>query len=328
VWGDTFDESYIRKFEQETGVNVTISYYASNEELLAKLRSTKGYGYDIVVPSDYTVAKLKDEGLIKKIDKTKLPFFDALNPVLLGHFFDPANDYSIPFEWGVYLIGINTNMIQRRDIIGNAWKFALDPENSAPMLSKIGIEQDDMRIAMVNDPVEVLAMGSLYLFDGMSRLNSEQIRSIEDLFIRQKPYVEAYTNIRSDYYLATDNCALAISQQAQIWEGMREYDNIDFVIPESRSFVTIEHCVIPVGSQKDDLVYAFLRFMYTKESFVHHYDAFASSPARRDVIDQLDATDEQKRVMRSSPEQFKNYYFIQDLVSEQEKHDFWLQLKS
>ena len=114
-WDGTFVRSYIKKFEKETGIKVYLNIYGTNEELLAKLKATKGKGYDLVVPSDYVVGTLIKEGLLKKINKKKLNFFSKINPVLLGHSFDSKNDYSIPFEWEIYCIAINKNFINQND---------------------------------------------------------------------------------------------------------------------------------------------------------------------------------------------------------------------
>ena len=111
AWPGVFSEEQIKRFEQETGIKVYLSSYASNEELLVKLRATRGHGYDLVMPSDYAVKKLIDEGLLKKIDKQKLNFVQALNPVLMGHSFDPNNDYALPYVWELYLMGMSRRSV-------------------------------------------------------------------------------------------------------------------------------------------------------------------------------------------------------------------------
>lgn len=66
TWGDILERSVIDEFERSTGIKVHLSYYASNEELLVKLKATGGKGYDLIIPSDYSVKILKEEGLLKK----------------------------------------------------------------------------------------------------------------------------------------------------------------------------------------------------------------------------------------------------------------------
>jgi len=321
AWGDMFDEDIIAAFEQETGITVNLSFYGTNEELLAKLRAMNGHGYDLVVPSDYVVSKLIHEELVQPIDHSQLTFYNAINPVLLGHFFDPDNRYAIPFEWELYGIGINEYCKPQSDVIEHPWRCLFEPYRTF-------LRDQSHAIAMSNDPVEAILFAAEYLYGDVDTLTRQQQDAIVDLLKKQRPWVEAYSNDRSEYYLATNNCCISVSQSSLIWRAMWQYPNIDFYLPHDRGFVTIEHCVIPVGSDKSDLVYQFLNYIYSRESFKEHFAQYAFIPARYDVIDDLPATDEQKRIMKSSPEQFQRLRFIRDIVPDDVKNYMWVDIKS
>lgn len=317
AWSGVFSQEYIQKFEQETGIKVYLSYYSSNEELLIKLRATGGRGYDLIVPSDYAVKKLLDEGLLKKLDHSKLNFINTLNPLLMGHAFDPQNAYALPFVWELYVVGITDDFLRNHALPANTWDLIFKPQNFGP----------DYRLIMVNDPVEAILSAAYFLFGKVETLTDAQLEQVKQLLIHQSKWVEGYSNVRSDYYLGTGNAQTALSQSAELWRALRDYKGINFVVPQT-TFITIEHCALPVASQKEDLVYQFLNFFYTKEAFKHHFELLRSCPARTDVIASLDATAQQKEIMYSSPEAFQNYHFIRDIVSEQRKHDLWITLKS
>jgi spermidine/putrescine transport system substrate-binding protein len=317
AWAGSFSPDYIKKFERETGVRVYLSYYSSNEELLVKMRATKGRGYDIIMPSDYAVKKLIDEGLLKKIDKQKINFFGALNPLLLGHFFDPENQYALPFIWVVYVIGIQKQNFTL-NIPHNSWDFIFKPE----------LFGSDYRLIMLNDPIDAIFAAAHYQFGKtIQSLTEEQIEQVKQILLKQKPWVEAYSNIRTDYYLGTNNATVALAQSAEIWRAVRDYPAIDFIEPKD-TFISVEHCAISNASEKDDLAYQFLNFFYTKEASKHHFELYRNCPARIDMVDELPATERQKKIIRSSPEIFKHYSFVRDIVSEQKKYDIWITLKS
>ena len=101
------DANYVHRFEKETGIGLTISYYENNDELLVKMEKTGGAGYDIIIPSDYTVEKLRNKGLLKKLDKSKLDFIQRIDKKFLHKYFDPENNYSMPYSWETYKIGYN-----------------------------------------------------------------------------------------------------------------------------------------------------------------------------------------------------------------------------
>ena len=92
-WAGIIDPLYIKKFEKSTGKKVKISYYENNQELLVKLKATAGKGYDLIVPSDYTVNILRQNNLLEELDKHKLTFLRRLNPSLLNHYFDITRRY-------------------------------------------------------------------------------------------------------------------------------------------------------------------------------------------------------------------------------------------
>ncbi len=99
-WTEYVPPGLLEQFTKETGIKVIYSTYESNETMYAKLKTYKEGAYDLVVPSTYFVDKMRKEGMIQKIDKTKLTHFNNLDPEMLNKPFDPNNDYSIPYIWG------------------------------------------------------------------------------------------------------------------------------------------------------------------------------------------------------------------------------------
>ncbi|AKC32119.1 spermidine/putrescine ABC transporter substrate-binding protein PotD [Candidatus Pantoea carbekii] len=123
-WTEYVPSELLEQFTKETGIKVIYSTYESNESMYAKLKTWKNGVYDLVVPSTYFIDKMRKEGMLQKIDKSKLSNFNNLDPNLLNKSFDPNNDYSIPYIWGATAIGINTNIINANKISSWAdlWK--------------------------------------------------------------------------------------------------------------------------------------------------------------------------------------------------------------
>lgn len=314
AWGDIFDPVYLAKFEQETGIKIQLNYFSSNEELLVKLRATKGKGYDLIVPSDYAVQTLIGENLLKPLDKTRLSFYHTLNPLLLDLPFDPNNTYSVPYSWEIFGIGIDKDFFDSNDQ-ARGWQLIFKPHKP-------------YNVAMVNDPMEAILFAAHYLFGHIEHLTDEQLDKVKKLLIDQKQWVEAYSNFRADYFLVTKNCPAVIASSSYIWRSIENYPFIDFVIPDEGSFITIESLAIPATSTNEDMVYKFINFLYQPESIAHHVALFSTSPARTDILEQLAFSPQQKKIIQSSPQAFKKYAFIRPLVSEQQKHDLWITIKS
>jgi spermidine/putrescine transport system substrate-binding protein len=311
AWGDIFDPLYLKKFEQQAGVKVVISYYSTNEELLVKLKATRGKGYDIIVPSDYIVQQLIEEKLLKKIDKERLSFFKDLNPQLLNLAYDRENNYSIPFEWEVFGLGINRDYF--KEIIPS-WDLIF--------------KEPAYRIAMVNDPLAAVLFAGNYLYGPFKYLNKEQKEAIRQLLINQKKWVEAYVDFRADYFLATYNCPVVVASSSYMIRSMKEFSFIDFIIPQEGTFITIENIALPRASTKDELVYRFLNFLYSPESIQHHFDKFGFFPVRLDVTNHVKENIRLQSLFNTVLTNFSDYLFFQKVLSEQSLRDMWISIKS
>jgi len=315
AWGDILEPAVIAEFEKQTGIKVHLNFFASNEELIVKLKATHGEGYDLIIPSDYSVEILAKEGLLKPIDKSKLNFFSQINPALLGHGFDPDNQYSIPFEWELFIIGIDKNFFQTHPL-NPSWKMIFDRKVI------------DYRIAMINDPVEAILIASFYLYGLVDELSPEQLQATTDLLIQQKEWVAAYADFRGDYFLATKNCPVILSSSSYIWRTMRKFPFVSFVVPKEGSFVTIENLCIPIASNKEHLTYQLMNFLYRPESMATHYETYGIFPATLDVLARLDLDDQTKELLNSSPETFKKFHFTRMITSQENIRDSWVQVKT
>lgn len=100
--------------------------------MYAKLKTYKDGAYDLVVPSTYYVDKMRKEGMIQKIDKSKLTNFSNLDPDMLNKPFDPNNDYSIPYIWGATAIGVNGDAVDPKFV--TSWADLWKPEYKGSLL--------------------------------------------------------------------------------------------------------------------------------------------------------------------------------------------------
>lgn len=130
-WGPYINSSLLEQFTKETGIKVIYSTYESNETLYAKLK-THNQGYDLVVPSTYFVAKMRDEGMLQKIDKSKLTNFSNLDSNYLDKPYDPNNEYSIPHVVAVTGLAVNTDMYDAEEF--TSWADLWKPELAGQLM--------------------------------------------------------------------------------------------------------------------------------------------------------------------------------------------------
>ncbi|MBS0616358.1 MAG: extracellular solute-binding protein [Verrucomicrobia bacterium] len=315
AWGDILDPTIVAQFEHETGIKVYLNYYASNEELVVKIKATGGQGYDLIVPSEYAVRTLKKEGLLKPLDHSQLHFLNGLNPALLNLKFDPGNQYSIPFTWEIYGLGISRPFFENRPL-DPSWKMIFDPKVV------------DYKVAMSNDPVQTIDFAAYYLFGPIKELNSEQLQETVDLLIAQKKWVTAYADFRADYFLATKNCPVALSLSSYMIRAMRKFPFLGFVIPKEGTFVSVENVSIPAASKKEHLTYQLINYLYTAQSAQAHFDTYGLFPASAQNLPDLETDPEKKKILESCQEAFPKSYIGIVLASQEKIRDAWVEIKS
>lgn len=98
-WGEYMGENLISDFEDQTGATVNVDYFESNEQMYIKVAN--GESFDVLVPSDYMIERLIKEDLLQPLDKEKLNNLDLLSEDVMGLDYDPENEYSIPYFWGL-----------------------------------------------------------------------------------------------------------------------------------------------------------------------------------------------------------------------------------
>lgn len=241
-----------RWFERETGIRVLVSYCETSEELFSKMIATKGQGYDLIALSDYIVPLFKEYKLLKKIDKTKLSFWNMLNKKFLAPYYDSVHDYTIPAEWYAIALGINTRF------------FTMDnPELSWDLLfhKKRGVD----RIGIINDPHALYAFigGYLYGFKNTTCvLRPKKINKIHTYISFLKNKIEAYTDYKADLLLFSENCAATMIATTQAWKYLLKKPHIKIGIPKEGTFLHVENYALSAHTGNDDLVYLLLNFLF------------------------------------------------------------------
>ena len=308
IWPQSIDTKILKNFEEKTGIILNVSYYESNEELFAKIKRTEGKGYDLIIPSDYAIDLLIKEGLLKRIDHSKLNFWKQINPSLLNKYYDLNNMFSIPFELSIYGIGFNSNAIKKGNV--TEWRDVFSSKS---------------RVVMPNDIRELIFITSQYLFGKHIKMEEQQVLQVISVLNQQKKFVEAYTDFQADKMLSNGSCELAISSSLFIWQGMRRNKDINFVIPKDGSFVSIENIAIPKGSCKDFLIYQLINYLFELETITENLKKFSALPVLSDIFDKLKI---------SSTGQITNYqignadFFKDEWLSEEHIDKVLLELKS
>ena len=301
TWPLLIDAQYIQDFEKETGIKVELTYFERSEELYSKLKATGGQGYDLIFPSDYTVNLLIKEGLLKKIDKSRLNFWQRMDPRLLGNYYDPNNDYSIPFFWGVFGIGFNKKVYGEHP--DPSWNILFSP--------------DAKHIVMSDNPRESVLISAQYLFGDAHALKEKTAQdAVKTLLKEQKSHVDVYTDERIDDLLSTENNPLAFGLATDISRAIKNNANIGFFVPKEGGFYIIDSIAIPKNSTREDLAYTFINYLFRRDVMNHHIALYHMFSPVTDTV--------RPAGYSPDPETFKKLKFLTDVISEDEFNRIWI----
>jgi spermidine/putrescine transport system substrate-binding protein len=249
-WGDYTSPEMIKKFEEAHNVKVTITDYDSNDTALAKVRAG-GHGFDIVVPSANYVPIWVKEGLLLEARPDQMENFKNVDPRWVDVPWDPGRHYSVPWQWGVTGIGVNTK-VYGGDI--NTSAIFLDPP--AELVGKINVapEMNDVLYATIK-----------YFGGDWCTEDKELLKKVRDKL------VEAKTKWLAMDYSVTDKLPAGDYSAVYYWNGaiMRSRlanPDIKFGYPKEGYPIFMDSVAILKDAKNVDNAKLFMNFIMEPEN--------------------------------------------------------------
>lgn len=214
--------------------------------MYAKLKTYREGAYDLVVPSTYYVAKMRNEGMLQKIDRDKLSNFHNLDPNLLHKSFDPKNDYSIPYIWGATAIGVNSDVIDPASV--TSWADLWKPEYKGSLL-------------LTDDAREVFQIALRKLGYSGNTTDPKQIQAAYQELVKLMPNVLAFNS---------DNPANPFMEGevnlGMIWNGSayvaRQADTpVQIVWPKEGAIFWMDSLAIPANAKNPEGAMKLINFL-------------------------------------------------------------------
>ncbi len=248
-WGDYIDRDLLSKFEEETGIHVIYSNFNTNEDLYVKLKNGVS-SYDIVVPSDYMIEKMKNEGLLRKIDWAGVPNIEYVDPEYLNHSYDPKQEYSAPYFWGTLGIVYNTELVEEEV---TSWEILWD-------------EKYKRQIIMMDSSRDSIGIALKLLGYSMNSTDEKELAQAEALLIRQYPLVYAYLVDQTKDLMKNGEAALAVMYSGDAVDALSENESLAYAVPEEGSNLWFDSMVIPQSAQNPENAEKFINFMLNPEN--------------------------------------------------------------
>ena len=172
-WGNYTNPKLIEKFTAETGIEVTITDYDSNDTALAKVKAG-GHGFDIVVPSGTYVPIWIGEGLLMETKPNEMPNFGNMDPQWVDVDFDQGRNYTVPWQWGTVGLTVNTSV------------YSGDPNTAAIFLDPP--EELKGKINVVPEMNDVMGLAIQYYGGEQCTGDKAVLKKVRDGLIAAKPH--------------------------------------------------------------------------------------------------------------------------------------------
>jgi spermidine/putrescine transport system substrate-binding protein len=270
-WGDYIDPKLIKKFEKQTGWKVIYQTFDSNEAMMAKI-AQGGTTFDVAVPSEYAVSKMKEEGLLVPLDHSKLPNLKYINPRFLHLSFDPNNTYSVPYFWGTVGIVYNRDMLGGKKI--TSWNDLWDK---------------DLRnqILLVDGAREVIGMGLNSLHYSLNDTNKAHLQEAKRKLDALTPNIKAIVGDEIKMLIANEEAAIGVVWSGDAAEIISENEKLDYVVPKEGSNLWFDNMVIPKTAKNIEGAHQFINFMLDPKNAAQNAEYVGYSTPNEKALEYL-----------------------------------------
>ena len=256
-WGEYIDEDLIYQFEDETGIKVNYQTAESNEALYSLLKTGAG-DYDVIVPSDYMIARLIDEDMLAELNYDNIPNYAKIGDQYKSLSFDPDNKYTVPYTWGTLGIIYNTTMVDG-DI--TSWDAMFDEKYAGNVL-------------MIRNSRDALAAALLDLGYDINTTDESQIREAYELLADAKGKGVYQSFVMDEVFgkMEGSNAAIAMYYAGDYLTMLDNNPDLKFVVPkEGSNWFVDAMCVLKTAQHKEEAE-AWINFIASTESSLANMD--------------------------------------------------------
>lgn len=286
-WGEYIDEDLIDEFEAETGIRVNYQTTDSNETLYSLLKSG-GADYDVVVPSDYMISQLIEEGMLEELDYSQIPNFEKIDPRFRNLPYDPENKYTVPYTWGTVGIIYNSTMVDG-DI--TSWSSLYDDSNAGQVL-------------LINNSRDAFGIALKYLGYSVNTTDEDEIRAAYELVADANDRGVFQGKVMDEVFQAMEggNAAIATYYAGDYLSMLENNEDLKFVVPEEGSNWFVDAMCVLKDAPNFDNAMKWINFIASTDSNLRNMDYIWYASPNTEALEQYPAWYEEQYGEELDPE--------------------------
>ena len=299
---DTMD--IVAAFEEKyPHIDVNLTYYSANEELYSKL-STGGVTVDLIIPSDYMVARMINEGMLLELDFDNIPNYANVDPAFRNTAFDPENKYSVPYTWGTVGIIYNSKYVDEADVTG--WELLWNEKYAG-------------KILMFDNSRDAFGVTQYLLGYDVNTTDKDELQACADKLAQQRPIVQQYVADQIYSTMQNEEAWIGVYYAGDCMVMMDNNEDLRFYLPENQGFnLFIDSMCIPTCCQEKEAAELFINFMCDPEISGANMDYICYGSPIMGARDYMDEYLAQSEVVYPSDEILENgtsYSFLPEEIS-------------
>ena len=256
-WGEYIDESLITEFEEQTGIRVNYQTAESNEALYSLIKMG-GADFDVIVPSDYMIARLIQEDMLAELNYDHIPNFQKIDTQFTHLSFDPENKYTVPYTWGSVGIIYNTSMVSEPI---TSWGAMFDEKYAGQVL-------------MINNSRDALMAALCYLGYDINTTDEAQLTEAFNLVKTAKDNGVYQAFVMDEIFgkMEGGNAAIAMYYAGDYLTMLENNEDLAFVIPEEGSNWFVDAMCVLKSSQHKDEAEEWINFIASTDANLANMD--------------------------------------------------------
>lgn len=321
--GEYIDTDLITQFEEQTGIRVNYQTVESNESLYSLLKSG-GADYDVVVTSDYMIAKFIEEDMLEPLDYGNIPNFELIDERFRNLQYDPENLYTVPYTWGTLGIIYNTSMVDEEI---TSWSALYDDQYAGNVL-------------LINNSRDALGEALLYLGYSVNTTDEAEIRQAFKLIADANRRGVFQGKVSDEVFQKMEggNAAIATYYAGDYLTMAENNENLAFVVPDEGSNWFVDAmCVLKDAPHKTEAE-MWINFIASTDANLANMDYIWYASPNREALEKYPAyyeelygeelDQETYEIMAAPPEVLERCEVYENLPGETQKlySQLWVEL--
>ena len=324
-WNNYISEGTVKRFEVFCKCKLAQDYYSDNEEMLAKLAAGAS-GYDVLVPTGNTVETLIKSDQLRPLDKSLLPNLRNIKPEYLDPWYDPGNQYSVPYAYSVTLIGYNVEKMRELDLPTDTWAVIFEPKYLAKVKGKVTV-LDSQR--------ELMAAALKYLGYSINEGSEHKLKEARELILRAKPYWAAFNASSYIKELTIGNIWLAHGYSNDMFQAQQDAKKagrkftIGYSTPKEGAVIAVDNMVLHRSGPRPDLAHQFINFMLEGRNSAELTNLIGAGNPNADAMRYIDSGIAANNAVFPDPQDLKRMEMMRDLNRKERRvlSRMWIEIK-